>query len=103
MQALQLVKYVDDVDKGQTDTKEYDELLQAYKDQDLSKLEDLTKSADIGISNFTDILLYNRNQNWVEKLKQILKDNRGVLSPSAQVICPAIGGSSICCAKQVTR
>jgi uncharacterized protein YbaP (TraB family) len=74
MQALQLVKYVDDVDKGQTDNKEYDELLQAYKDQDLSKLEELTKTTDMGIANFTDILLYNRNKNWVEELKGILKD-----------------------------
>lgn len=75
MQALQLVKYIDDADKGQTDNKEYDELLKAYKDQDLSKLEQLTKTTDMGIANFADILLYNRNQNWVEKLKMILKDN----------------------------
>src|SRR5436190_5913819 len=83
MQALQLVKYVDDVDKGQTDNKEYDELLQAYKDQDLSKLEELTKSTDMGISNFTDILLYNRNQNWVEKLKLILQDKPVVVAVGA--------------------
>ena len=83
MQALQLVKYVDDVDKGQTDNKEYDELLQAYKDQDLSKLEELTKSTDMGISNFTDILLYNRNKNWVEKLKLILQDKPVVVAVGA--------------------
>jgi len=83
MQALQLVKYVDDVDKGQTDNKEYDELLQAYKDQDLSKLEELTKSTDMGIANFTDILLYNRNKNWVEKLKGILKDKPVVVAVGA--------------------
>jgi uncharacterized protein YbaP (TraB family) len=83
MQAMQLVKYVDDADKGQTDDKEYDKLLQAYKDQDLSKLEDLTKTTDMGISNFTDILLYNRNQNWVEKLKAILPDQSVVIAVGA--------------------
>lgn len=83
MQALQLVKYIDDADKGKTDNKEYDELLQAYKDQDLSKLEQLTKATDMGIANFADILLYNRNQNWVEKLKQIFKDNPVVVAVGA--------------------
>jgi uncharacterized protein YbaP (TraB family) len=83
MQAMQLVKYIDDVGKGQTDNKEYDKLIKAYKDQDLSKLEELTKSTDMGIANFTDILLYNRNQNWVEKLKTILPDRSVVIAVGA--------------------
>jgi uncharacterized protein len=83
MQAMQLVKYVDDAGKGQTDNKEYDKLVQAYKDQDLSKLEELTKNTDMGIANFTDILLYNRNQNWVEKLKTILPDRSVVIAVGA--------------------
>jgi uncharacterized protein YbaP (TraB family) len=83
MQAMQLVKYVDDAGKGETDNKEYEKLMQAYKDQDLSKLEELTKSTDMGISNFTDILLYNRNQNWVEKLKTILPDRSVVVAVGA--------------------
>jgi len=83
MQAMQLVKYVDDADKGQTDNKDYNTLLQAYKDQDLSKLEELTKTTDMGIANFTDILLYNRNRNWVEKLKTILPDKSIVIAVGA--------------------
>lgn len=84
MQAMQLVRYVDDADKGDTDdTKEYDKLMQAYKDQDLSKLEELTKTTDMGIANFTDILLYNRNKNWVEKLKTILPDKSVVIAVGA--------------------
>jgi uncharacterized protein YbaP (TraB family) len=72
MQAMQLVKYIDDAGKDSSGNKEYDALMQAYKDQDLSKLEELTKSTDLGMANFTDILLYNRNKNWVEKLKTIM-------------------------------
>jgi len=84
MQAMQLLKYIDDADKGATDdTKEYDKLMQAYKDQDLSKLEELTKTTDMGIANFTDILLYNRNKNWVEKLKTILPDKSVVIAVGA--------------------
>jgi len=83
MQALQLVKYIDDADKGVTDNKEYDKLMQAYKDQDLAKMEELTKTTDMGIANFTDILLYNRNRNWVEKLKTILPDQSVVIAVGA--------------------
>jgi uncharacterized protein YbaP (TraB family) len=84
MQALQLVKYVDAAKTGKDDdAKEYDKLLNAYKDQDLSKLEEITKASDIGISSFTDILLYNRNRNWIEKLKDILADHSVLVAVGA--------------------
>ena len=83
MQAVQLLKYVDDAGRGDTDNKEYDKLMQAYKDQDLSKLEELTKTTDMGIANFTDILLYNRNRNWVEKLKNIMFANPVLIAVGA--------------------
>ncbi len=35
-------------------------------------MEELINKRDIGISNFSDLLLYNRNRNWVEKLKSLL-------------------------------
>ena len=84
MQAMQLVKYVDDADKGTSDdAQDYDKLMEAYRDQDLSKLEKLTKTTDMGMANFTDILLYNRNKNWVEKLKTILPDHSVVVAVGA--------------------
>lgn len=73
LQAEQLIKYVDSssVEKDQ-ESKEFNELADAYKKQDLHKLEELSNKNDIGVSNFTDLLLYNRNRNWVEKLKSLL-------------------------------
>jgi uncharacterized protein YbaP (TraB family) len=83
LQAMQLVKYVDEGGKDSSDKKEYEDLMQAYRDQDLSKLEELTKSTDLGIANFTDILLYNRNKNWVKKLKTILPNGSVVIAVGA--------------------
>ena len=83
MQAMQLLKYVDDAGKTDTNNNEYDKLMRAYKEQDLSKLEELTKTTDMGIANFTDILLYNRNRNWVEKLKTIMPDHPVVVAVGA--------------------
>jgi uncharacterized protein YbaP (TraB family) len=73
LQAEQLIKYVDSssVEKDQ-ESNEFKELADAYKKQDLKKLEELSNKNDIGVSNFTDLLLYNRNRNWVEKLKSLL-------------------------------
>jgi len=84
LQAEELVKYVDDADKSDSsDDKEYEKLMQAYRDQDLSELEELTKATDVGMANFTDILLYNRNRNWVEKLKTIMADRPVVVAVGA--------------------
>jgi uncharacterized protein YbaP (TraB family) len=73
IQAEQLIKYVDSsaVEKDE-ESKEFNELADAYKKQDLNKLEELSNKNDIGVSNFSEILLYNRNRNWVEKLKSLL-------------------------------
>ena len=72
LQAQQLVSYIDDINKNKNDDKELGEMMKAYKNQDLEKLESLMMKTDMGIGNFTDVLLYNRNRNWVSKLKDLL-------------------------------
>ncbi len=72
MQAQQLVKFIDDTDNGKDDNKEFDDMMQAYREQDLDKLEKILNESDIGTSSYTDVLLYQRNRNWVEKLKTLL-------------------------------
>jgi uncharacterized protein YbaP (TraB family) len=71
IQAEQLANYVKNA--GNSDEgSEMKEMLKAYKEQDLSKLEEMIIKSDAGISSFTEILLYNRNRNWVKKLKGLL-------------------------------
>lgn len=72
MQAEQLVSYIDNSKKDDSSKKEFSELLTAYRNQDLKKLEELMMKEDAGIAAYADLLLYNRNKNWVEKMKQIL-------------------------------
>ena len=38
---------------------------------------------DAGMSGFTDILLYHRNQNWVEKLKSLLPEKSLMIAVGA--------------------
>lgn len=81
LQAKQLVKYVEDYDKK--DDRSFEELTQAYRDQELSKLEQLTLQEDAGMENFTEILLYHRNADWVNKLSKLMTDQSLVVAVGA--------------------
>jgi hypothetical protein len=52
----------------------FDSLNLAYKNQDLQAMETLFGKEDKGLDSHMDLLLYNRNRNWVEKLKKILPE-----------------------------
>jgi len=74
LQAQQLLKYVtDDGDKSGSD-KQFDEMIEAYKEQDIEKLGKFVATDDGGLGNYEDILIYHRNRNWVEKLKKIMPE-----------------------------
>jgi uncharacterized protein len=71
LQAQQLVKMIDEADK-EDGKNEIEEMTRAYRSQELNKLEELTNQDDMGVSNFTELLLYNRNRAWVKKLDDLM-------------------------------
>lgn len=80
-QAKQLVKMVEE---GQKDNgSEMKEVTDAYRNQQLSKMEELTKKEDMGIESFANLLLYNRNANWTKKLEGLLADKSLVIAVGA--------------------
>ena len=83
LQAQQLVNYIDSADKGIADDKTLKEMFDAYKNQDLKKLEELMIDSDAAMASFTDILLYHRNRNWVAKLKTLLPAKSLVIAVGA--------------------
>lgn len=80
-QAQQLLKMIEEGEKD--DGTEMKLITDAYRQQDLSVMEEMTKKADMGIENFTDLLLYNRNRNWAEKLKILMNDKSLVVAVGA--------------------
>jgi uncharacterized protein YbaP (TraB family) len=78
VQAKQLVSFITDDKIDEKAGKDYDEMAQAYRNQELSKLEALINKEEFGIGNFTDLLLYNRNANWVKTMQTIF-DSRSVV------------------------
>jgi uncharacterized protein len=83
LQADQLVSYIDNANKGDGEDKELTEMMNAYRSQDLKKLEEMLMKSDPSISNYTDILLYNRNENWVVKLKKLLPEKSVLVAVGA--------------------
>jgi uncharacterized protein YbaP (TraB family) len=74
LQAEQLLKYVNDSGSKSEADKQFEEMIEAYKAQDIEKLGEYVQEDDGGLGNYEDILIYNRNRNWVEKLKKIMPE-----------------------------
>ena len=83
VQAQELLKSITTGDKESDGDKEYKELMKAYKEQDLNKLGKMVSKSDNGMMQYEDILLNNRNRNWVAKLKTLLKDKSLVIAVGA--------------------
>lgn len=83
LQAEQLVKMVNDANAGKTDDEnEIKVLTEAYRKQEINKMDELTKD-DPSIGGFTDILLYDRNANWAKKLQDLMQSNALVVAVGA--------------------
>lgn len=83
LQAEQLVNYIDKANEAGGEDAEMKEMFEAYKKQDLVKLEKLLLQSDAGVSSFTDILLYHRNRNWVNKLRSVLPEKSLLIAVGA--------------------
>jgi uncharacterized protein YbaP (TraB family) len=58
-------------------------MMNAYRSQELKKLEEITKKEDLGMERFTEIMLYNRNRQWAEKLERIMVGQSLVIAVGA--------------------
>jgi uncharacterized protein YbaP (TraB family) len=83
LQAQQLLSFIDNENTGDKEDKQMKEMFDAYKSQDLKKLEDLMVETDPGMAGFTDLLLYNRNRNWVKKLKTLMTEKSLLIAVGA--------------------
>jgi uncharacterized protein len=68
-QAKELLKSIDSLASY---AKYFDTMVQVYKSQQLNKMEDLFSNKEFGMEEHQDILLDNRNKNWVAQLKTIM-------------------------------
>ncbi len=67
-QAKELVKLIDSIGKYKA---AMNEMIAVYREQDVDKLHDLTTREESGVNSYLDLLLYDRNRNWVNQFKNI--------------------------------
>lgn len=82
VQAKQLYNYVANYEKG-SDNSEFEELTNAYLNQQLDKLEEITKREEMGIATFTELLLYRRNETWAKKMEELMATQSLVVAVGA--------------------
>ena len=70
-QAKELLKSIDSL---YTYQKYFDSMITVYKTQRLTQIEKLFKDSEFGMEDHQDILLNDRNKNWVGQLKNITKN-----------------------------
>jgi uncharacterized protein len=69
-QAQELLKTIDSLQQYK---KYFDTMLTVYKSQRINDIEKLFSDEKFGMTENPDVLLYNRNRNWVKQLKTIMK------------------------------
>lgn len=67
-QAKALVQSIDSADRQDNSMKE---LMQVYLDQDLDRMYKLTTQEELGMEGSLDLLLFNRNARWVERMQEL--------------------------------
>ena len=69
-QAKELLKNIDSFSVYKT---EFQSMLQFYKNQNLDSLKNMITKSETGSDEYDDLLLNNRNKNWVKQLDSIMK------------------------------
>lgn len=69
-QVKELVKMIDSSGTN-TGKEDLEKLIQAYKQQDLKKIEEITVKSEPGLEKYMDLLLYKRNSNWIGQIKTL--------------------------------
>lgn len=73
LQAQELIKSIKNNFKA--DKIELNKLLKAYSEKDLAAMQRLTKESENKImTEYEDLLLTNRNKNWISQIERISKD-----------------------------
>jgi uncharacterized protein len=83
IQAQELIKSIAPENKGDNGEMEFKAMMKAYKEQNLEKLGEMISKSEEGMMQYDDILLNNRNRNWVEKLKKIMPAKALVIAVGA--------------------
>ena len=79
-QAKELLNNIDSFPKYK---KEFDNMVEVYKNQQMDSLESITTKSELGGEEYSEFLLGNRNRNWVQQLNSIMKKSSVLVAVGA--------------------
>ena len=80
-QAKELLSSIDSIE---TSTKETDEMIRLYKEQDIDKLLEFSLKSEGGTtSDVQDVMIDQRNKNWADQFPNITKDKQLLIAVGA--------------------
>ena len=68
----QAKELLDNIDSFNIYKKEFTEMIRLYRDQDLDSMDNMVGSSEFGSGKYDDLLLKDRNRNWVGQLDSIM-------------------------------
>jgi uncharacterized protein len=72
-QANMLLKAIQDAEAGVEGPDSFAEMVRMYKAEDITGMQKMVSSQEEGLAEFEDLLLGNRNRNWIPLMGQMMK------------------------------
>ena len=64
---------VDGIRTGDTENDEFDKMIEMYKNQDIESMHKMIEQDSEGLSDFENLLVRKRNENWIPKMKVMME------------------------------
>ena len=68
---------------GDTGSDSFQEIVEVYKKQNLEEMLAMTMSEEGGLSEYDDLLLTQRNKNWIPQMKTMMSDQQNFFAVGA--------------------
>lgn len=73
--ADQAAMLMDGIKNGGSESDSFKEIVKVYKEQNLTKMLEMTLSEEGGLSEYDDLLLNQRNKNWIPQMQTMMAEN----------------------------
>ncbi|MEM9990437.1 MAG: TraB/GumN family protein [Bacteroidota bacterium] len=67
---------VESIKMSDAENDQFQEMIDLYKTQNLNGLERLISSEEEGLGEYEDVLLHQRNKNWISKMQDMMQNKR---------------------------
>ncbi len=71
---VQAQMLVETIKSGNSDDQEFKKMVELYKNQDIEGMQDLMKDDQEGIGKYEELLLINRNKNWIPLMAEMMME-----------------------------